>query len=211
MTHFDAKRISFIALMSALGTVLSGISLNVAPILTAVSGGAIAGAALDLSHITTFIAAIFGGPYVGAAVGFLGGIYSGYHCGYVIGSLGLLSLVGMPFGKALTGLTAGFLYKKLRVKDNSRPSVSTVLVVLTSYVPECIFTVLYFLYIVLYVYGFAMEFMLPIIIPKAWIEILLMSFLMGALVGNTGFRDFIFKFAYPSMLKRSSRARADEN
>ena len=206
MAHFDAKQISFIAIMSAFGILLSGISLNVAPILNTVSGGAIAGAALDLSHIATFIAAIFGGPYVGAMVGFLSGIYSGYYFGYVMGSLGLLSLIGIPFGKALTGLIAGFLYKKLRVNNNSRPSISTVLVILVSYVPECVFTILYFLYIVLYVYGYAMEFMLPIVIPKAWIEILLMSFLMGALVGNIGFRDFVFKFLHPSMLERPGRA-----
>ena len=173
--------------MSALGTLLSGISLNIAPILRTVSGEG--GAALDLSHIATFTAALFGGPYVGAIVGFLSGIYSGYYFGYVMGSLGLLSLIGIPLGKAMTGLTAGFLYKRFRTSNRSQSSVFTVVTVLISYVPECVFTIFYFLYLVQYVYGYAMNFMLPIVIPKAWIEILLLSFLMGALVGNTGFKE----------------------
>jgi LytS/YehU family sensor histidine kinase len=188
----DAKRTAFVAMMSALGTLLSGISLHIAPVLSAVSGQG--GAALDLSHIATFIAAIFAGPYVGAIVGFLSGVYAGYYFGYVLGSLGIISLVGVPLGKALTGLTAGFLYQKLRVGQRSRPSTLTVPVILVSYVPECIFTILYFLYIVVYAVGSAMAFMLPIVIPKAWIEILVMSLLMGALSGNPGFKQFIGTF-----------------
>lgn len=177
--------------MSALGLLLSAISLNIAPILSAVGQG---GAALDLSHIATFIAAIFGGPFVGAMVGFLGGIYAGYYFGYVMGSLGVLSLIGLPLGKALTGLIAGFLYKKLRVNNSSRPSTLTVPIILVSYVPECIYTIAYFLYLVPYFYGFAMDFMIPVVISKGWVEITVMSFLMGALAGNNGFREFIVRF-----------------
>lgn len=181
--------------MTALGTLLSALTLNIAPILRAVSGEA--GAALDLSHVATFVAAIFGGPYIGALVGFLSGIYAGYYFGYVIGSLGLLSLIGVPTGKAITGLVAGFLFKKLKVSSGSRPSALTVPVVLLSYVPESVYTVFYFLYLVPYFYGFAMNFMIPIVIPKAWIEITIMSLLMGALVGNRGFSDFVKQhFAY---------------
>jgi LytS/YehU family sensor histidine kinase len=181
--------------MSALGTFLSVISINIALILQAASGQG--GAALDLSHIATFVAAIFIGPYSGAVVGLLSGIYAGYYFGYVMGSLGLLSLVGVPLGKAITGFTAGWLYRKLGVTSNSRPSTSTVLVSLLSYIPECLYTISYFLYVVMYVYGNAMEFMLPIVIPKAWIEILFISLLMGALVGNTGFKEFVLKFFHP--------------
>jgi len=208
MIRLDAKQISFVAIMSALGILLSGISLSIAPILRAVSGEG--GAALDLSHIATFIAAIFGGPYVGGITGFLSGIYSGYYFGYVMGSLGLLSLIGIPLGKALTGLTAGFLYRKLRVSRSSRPSTLTVPIVLISYIPECVFTVFYFLYLVMYIYGSAIAFMIPVVIPKAWIEIFLMSLLMGALVGNTGFREFIFKSFHDALLERPTRASNDK-
>jgi LytS/YehU family sensor histidine kinase len=194
----DAKQTAFVAMMSALGLLLSAISLNVAPFL-----GGQSGAALDLSHIATFIAAIFGGPYVGAIVGFLSGIYAGYYFGYVIGSLGVLSLIGVPFGKALTGLTAGFLYKRLKINNSSRSSTITIPITLISYIPECIYTIFYFLYIVLYVYGAAMSFMIPIVIPKAWIEITVMSIIMGALAGNIGFKEFISRFFYTPKLKKA--------
>jgi LytS/YehU family sensor histidine kinase len=189
----SSKHIAFIAIMSALGNVLAGISINIAPILAATSPGG-GGAALDLSHIATFIAAIFGGPVTGAIVGFLGGIYSGYTFGFTLGSLGLLSLIGLPVGKAITGLMAGLLHKGLKVNQRLRPSTLTVPIVLLSYIPEFLFTVAYFLYLVLFFYGNAMAFMLPIVLPKAWIEIILISFLMGALVGNVGFRDFVSRF-----------------
>ena len=197
----NSKEIAFIATMSALGLTLSALSLNIAPILNSVGGQG--GAALDLSHIATFIAAVFGGPYVGALVGFIGGIYAGYYFGYVLGSLGLLSLIGIPFGKALTGLTAGFLYNKLRVNNRKNSSLLTTAIVLISYIPECIFTIIYFLYIVALIYGSAMSFMIPIVIPKAWIEITVMSVIMGALVGNTGFKEFMLKFFVPQKIKRT--------
>ncbi len=187
----NSRKIAFISLMSALGLLLSALSLNMAPIFNAVGQG---GAALDFSHISTFIASIFGGPSAGIAVGLLGGIYAGFHFGYVMGSLGLLSLFGVPLGKALTGLTAGLLYKKLRINERKRISMLTVLTVLASYIPECIFTIMYFLYLVPFFYGFPMGFMVPIVVSKAWVEIVVMSFLMGALVGNNGFKEFVAKF-----------------
>jgi LytS/YehU family sensor histidine kinase len=202
MKSMDAKRTAFIAMMSGLGLLLSAISLNIAPFLSSVGQG---GAALDLSHIATFVAAIFGGPVVGAIVGFLSGIYAGYYFGYVIGGLGLLSLIGVPLGKALTGLTAGFLYKRLRINSSTRPSMLTVPITLLSYVPECLYTIAYFLYIVMFVYGNAMAFMLPIVIPKAWVEITVMSILMGALAGNKGFKEFVLRFLGPPKMAQSIR------
>jgi LytS/YehU family sensor histidine kinase len=196
----DTKQTAFIAMMSALGLLLSTISINAAPLLTSVGQG---GAALDLSHIATFIAAIFGGPFAGAMVGFLSGIYAGYYFGYVMGTLGVLSLIGVPFGKALTGLTAGFLYRKLKINNSSRSSTLAIPITLISYIPECIFTIFYFLYIVLYVYGNAMSYMLPMVIPKAWIEITVMSIIMGALAGNAGFKEFIAKFFYAPKLEKA--------
>jgi len=208
MALLNSKQVAFIAMMSAFGNILAGISINVAPILAATSPGG-GGAALDLSHIATFIAAIYGGPLIGAIVGLLGGIYSGYSFGFTVGSLGLLSLIGIPVGKALTGFTTGLLYRGLKVSKSSRPSTFTVPIVLISFIPECLFTVFYFLYLVLYFYGSAMAFMLPIVIPKAWIEIILISFLMGALVGNIGFRDFVSRFLSSS--KRSINNVAKKN
>ncbi|MEM3731106.1 MAG: hypothetical protein QW667_06660 [Candidatus Bathyarchaeia archaeon] len=196
----NTKQTAFIAMMSSLGTILSGISLHAAIITIVIPGQA--GAALDLSHIATFIAAVFGGPYVGAAVGFLSGIYAGYYFGYVIGNLGVLSLLMVPLGKALTGLTAGFLYKKLRISECSKPSILTIPIILVSYVPECLFTTAYFLYIIPVVYGFSMSFMIPIVIPKAWVEIAIMSVLMGILAGNLGFKEFVLGLLQPPKLQK---------
>ncbi|MEM2338193.1 MAG: hypothetical protein QXL91_00080 [Candidatus Bathyarchaeia archaeon] len=187
----NSRQITFATLMSALGLLLSVISLNIAPIFAAVGQG---GAALDFSHIATFTAAIFGGPALGVIVGFISGIYAGYYFGYVMGSLGLLSLIGVPSGKALTGLTASLLYKALRVNSRSKSSTLTIPVILASYIPECIFTITYFRYLVPYFYGRVMEFMIPIVISKAWVEIFVMSLLMGALNGNNGFKDFVSRF-----------------
>lgn len=195
----DTKQTSFVAIMSALGITLSVISLNVAPWLSSVGQG---GAALDLSHIATFIAALFGGPYIGAIVGFISGIYAGYYFGYVLGSLGLLSVVGVPVGKALTGLLAGFLYKKLDLSKKAGRSVLAFPLTLLSYVPESLYTILYFLYVVAIVNGQAMAFMIPIVIPKAWIEITVMSVLMAALAGNAGFREFISRSFYIQTVKK---------
>jgi LytS/YehU family sensor histidine kinase len=189
MKNMDAKQTAFVAIMSAMGIALSLFSLNVGLISVAVAGqGA---AALDLSHIATFVAAIFGGPYIGGAVGFLSGVYAGYYFGYVAGGLGLLSLIGIPLGKAMTGLLAGFLYKKLAIGGNSRRSLWAIPITLVSYIPESFYTVIYFLYIVTLVGTPAMSFMLPLVIPKAWIEIGVMSLIMSVLAGNTGFRQFI--------------------
>jgi len=201
----DAKQTAFVAMLSALGTVLSLISLNIAPLLTAV--GAQGGAALDLSHIATFVAAFFGGPYIGALVGFLSGIYAGYYFGYVLGTLGLLSVIGVPIGKAMTGLLAGFLYKKLGLSNGSRRSTWALPITLMAYVPESIYTVLYFLFVVQLIGIPAMAFMIPLVIPKGWIEILVMSLLMGALAGNTGFRDFIGRIFYSQPNKKSMNSK----
>jgi riboflavin transporter FmnP len=187
----DAKQTAFVAIMSALGTTLSLISLNVAPVLTTVGQG---GAALDLSHIATFVAAFFGGPYIGALVGFLSGIYAGYYFGYVMGTLGLLSVIGVPLGKAITGFLAGFLYRRSGLGNGSRRSAWALPLTLLSYIPESVYTAAYFLLIVQIVGIPAMAFMIPLVIPKAWIEILVMSLLMGALAGNAGFRELINRF-----------------
>lgn len=203
----DAKQTAFVAMLSALGTTLSLISLNVAPLLSSVGQG---GAALDLSHIATFVAAFFGGPYIGALVGFLSGIYAGYYFGYVMGTLGLLSVIGVPIGKAITGLLAGFLFKKSGLRSGSKPSGWALPLTLLSYIPESLYTVVYFLFIVQLAGIQAMAFMIPLVIPKAWIEILVMSLLMGALAGNTGFREFISRFFYFQAAKKSIDKRQSE-
>jgi hypothetical protein len=199
----DAKRIAFIGMLSALGIVLSAISLNIAPILSHLPSGGVGGAALDLSHIATFTAAIFGGPIVGAMVGLLGSLYSGSYFGFVYGQ-GLVALVGVPLGKAMTGLIAGLLYKKLKIGNGSQHSYLAVPATLLSYVPESIYTVLYFVYIMALVNGQGMAALVPVVTAKAWVEIIVMSVLMGALAGNTGFREFVNRFLHTQKADKST-------
>jgi LytS/YehU family sensor histidine kinase len=200
----DAKQTAFIAMMSSLGIVLSIVSLNLSPPLMWIPGpGGGAAVVPDLSHVATFVAAVFGGPFIGAIVGFLGGIYAGYYFGYVAGGLGLLSLIGVPLGKAMTGLLAGFLYKKLKVGTTSEHPIMAVPLTLLSYVPESVYTITYFLYVVTIFGGGAMAFMIPFVIPKGWIEVSIMSLVMGTLAGNTGFREFMTRL-FPSKTNKPS-------
>jgi LytS/YehU family sensor histidine kinase len=180
--------------MSAVGISLSALSVSHATFVVVPGMG---GVALDFSHIATFIAALFGGPFIGAIVGLLGGVYAGYYFGYGIGGgLGLLSLVGLPLGKALTGMVAGFLYEKLRIGSDSRRFLLALPMTLFSYIPESIYTVFYFLYLVPFFYKFSMAFMIPLVLPKAWFEIILMSVLIGALVASSSFRELMNRFSY---------------
>lgn len=187
MAVINSKKIAFITMMIVLGNVLSVISTYIGQLAPGVN--------LDLSHITTFIAAIYGGPIYGLIVGFFGGVWSGFYFGFVGGSLVWLSLIGVPIGKSLTGLTAGLFYRIFGIRKRKHASAITVPAVLSSYIPETLFTVFYFVTLApIIVPSISATFMLGLILPKAWVEITFMSFLMAALVGNNGFSTFISNF-----------------
>jgi len=177
----NAKQITFIVMMAALGNVLSFIPIG----LTRVGQ-----VGFDLSHIATFIAAIFGGPLVGCLVGFAGGFVAGFYFG-PLGWLSWLGLIGLPIGKALTGLTTGTSYKFLKIDDRTHCSLLTIPAVLTGYIPEFLFTAFFFLVLVPYFLGWLNIALLVSIAVKAWMEMIVMSVLMAALVGNTGFSAFV--------------------
>jgi len=183
-----AKVVAFVAMMGALGNALFALSQSLFTI------GQVA---LDLSHVATFISAIFGGPLLGGVVGILVGLGTGLYFGFIGGSLGFLGLVGLPVGKALTGVTAGFLSRALGEGDQPS-SRRTALIVILSYVPECLFTAFFFLVLVpAFLPGDLAAFLASLLVPilvKAWIEIAFMAVLVGALAGNKGFVDFIEGF-----------------
>jgi hypothetical protein len=120
----------------------------------------------------------------------LTGVFFGPFSGNWIG------LIGLPVGKALTGLTSGLLYKSLKVDEKKRGSILTVAVALVAYVPEFIFTVFYFLVLFAYFVGPFGAGILATVAPKAWVEVIIMSVLMAALVGNQGFNAFVKKFLH---------------
>jgi len=181
----DPKKIAFISLMGALANVLFLISYHIGPITH--------GVALDLSLLTVFIAALYGGP----AIGFITGLFAGIFPGIYFGPLGTgswLGLIGLPIGKAITGLTAGLLYKGLGVDQRHSKSALTVPLILVSYIPECIYTIAYFVSLLPYFIGGGGIGILTFVLPKAWAEIIFMGFFMAALVGNHGFSTFIANF-----------------
>ncbi len=180
----DSKAVAFIAMMGALGNILFLISYHFGPLAS--------GVAFDFSLVGVFIAGFYGGPVVGAITGLVAGIIPGVYFGPIQGNW--IGLIGLPIGKALTGIAAGLIYRGLRVDQRKRRSILTVPVTLVSYVPEFLFTVFYFLVLFTYFVGPFGTVILIEVIPKAWVEIVIISFLMAALVGNQGFNNFVNNF-----------------
>ena len=182
----DAKKVSFVLMMGALGNVLFAISyyaVNLAP-----------GIALDFSLVAAFVAGFYGGPLIG----FISGLFVGVMPGVMFGPMGMgswLGLFGLPLGKALTGLTAGVVSRSLSLGRRPYSSLLAVLATFLAYIPEGIYTYAYFAYLMpfflenggaaIFVYG---------ILPKAIGEVAIISVLMAALVGNSGFNDFVNTF-----------------
>lgn len=183
-----SRTVAFVATMAALGNVLSFISIGLSRV------GQVG---FDLSHITTFIVAFYGGPILGFLTALAGGVVAGLQFG-TFGSLSWLGLIGLPLGKSLTGLTAGVLFKGLKIDKSARPSLFTIPLVLLAYIPEFLFTVFFFLVLVPYFFaGSSIAFLIPLLVSiavKAWIEMVVMSVLMGALVGNSGFSAYMAAF-----------------
>lgn len=182
--QLSSRVAAFTAVMVALANVLAALSIGLTRV------GQIG---LDFSNIAVFIAAIYGGPYLGFAVGLLGGIVSGINFG-PLGGLGLLGLIGLPLGKSLTGLTTGALYRAFNVTRRTNRSLLTIPFVLIGYIPEFLFTIFFFVTLVPYFLGPApwlTTALLISILAKAWLEISLMSAFMGALTGNVGFTTFV--------------------
>jgi len=179
------KTLSFIAIMGALGNILFLISYQIGKISPEV--------ALDFSLLTAFIAAFYGGPLMGLVTALFAGIFPGIFFG-PLGGGAWLGLIGLPIGKALTGLTAGLIAKGFKISEKQHSSLLTIPTVLVGYVPECLFTVAYFVYLMPYFLGKGGAGTLAFVLPKAWGEIIVMSVLMAALVGNIGFSSFVNKF-----------------
>jgi hypothetical protein len=188
MFELRSKNLTFIALMAALGNVLSFITTQLAPIAPNIPLGPVSvSLALDLSHLTTFIAALFGGPMVGGITGAIGGMVAAFEFGFSKGNL--ITGFGLPLGKALTGVTAGILFKRYQMTS----WVNAVFITVTAYVPEAILTFGLFRYLLPPVMG------LPIgvasligfqIIVKACFEMIALGIIIKQITSNTNFRGF---------------------
>ena len=179
----DTKNLTLALMMGALGNVLFLLSYVIGPIAP--------GVAFDFSLIGVFIAGLYGGPAVGLTAGAIAGVLPGIMFG-PLGTGGVLGLVGLPIGKALTGLTIGLIGKGLNIHQRSHASIVTIPTIIASYIPEGIFTYFYFSYLLLLFLNQQMgtAFILTIL-AKAFVEVIIMSFIIAALIGNRGFNDFI--------------------
>jgi hypothetical protein len=136
------------------------------------------------------------------------------------GSLGLLGLLGLPVGKALTGFTVGYLTRILKIDGTKHSSWMVGIASLLGYVPEALFTLFYFESLVVILlpdvaasftswYG-SMHLLALSILTKAWIEITLLSVFMATLVGNNGFNDFVNRvFTRPAMITGLKQSKPD--
>jgi riboflavin transporter FmnP len=182
-----SKGISFIAVMAALGNVLSFISIQLSPIIPQIPLGPINfSLALDFSHLATFIAALVGGPVIGGLVGLVGGSVAAFQFGFSQGNI--LSGICLPIGKAMTGIAAGLLFKRL-----SSGKVKMILGTVLSYIPEGVFTALIFIYLYPAFYGFPQALAVVVaaqILVKAFVEMLIMGAILSFLASNRGFKAF---------------------
>ncbi len=184
----NSKSLMFIAIMASLGNVLSFITMQLTPIAPNIPLGPVSvSIALDISHLTTFIAAMYGGPVVGAITGAVGGLVAAFQFGFSQGNI--VTGIGLPVGKALTGLTAGFVFNWFK---ESR--YSNVISAMVSYVPEGILTYTLFRYLLPVSTGIPVGIAVAIsfqIITKAFVEMVILGVLLSGLTGNVGFRGFI--------------------
>jgi hypothetical protein len=174
--------------MAALGNVLSFITTQLAPIAPNIPLGPVSvSLALDISHLTTFIAALFGGPIVGGITGAVGGMVAAFEFGFSKGNL--ITGFGLPIGKALTGVTAGFIFKRYQLVS----WYTTASMTIASYVPEAILTFVLFRYLLSPVMGLPINVASLIafqIIVKAIFEMIALGIVLYQIINNKNFRGF---------------------
>ena len=124
----------------------------------------------------------------------IGGMVSAYRFGFSSGNL--ITGFGLPIGKALTGVTAGLIMKRVRVFE--RQKATMVLSTTLSYIPEGVFTV--FIFTTVFPVFFPttpLSFLIPFtiqIIVKAFFEMVVMGLLLAAMIGNQGFTGYVKGF-----------------
>ena len=186
----NTKKITFIAMMAAMGNVLSLISIKMAPLVPNIplGPGLTFSLALDLSHIATFIAALFGGPIVGGLTGMIGGMIAAFEFGFSQGNF--LTGFGLPIGKALTGIAAGVLMKRLEERGGMMYVIGTIL----SYIPEALLTVVIFMWLFPLFIPFSENWVTLFtiqILVKAFVEMIIMGVILMRVMGNRGFKVYI--------------------
>ncbi|MBS7614407.1 ECF transporter S component [Candidatus Bathyarchaeota archaeon] len=151
--------------------------------------------ALDLSHITTFVSALYGGPAIGGLTGIIGGFVAANEFGFSKGNL--ITGFTLPLGKALTGVVAGIVMTAMRLKDKNHHQVHFVSSTLISYIPEAIYTVFIFLAVFPMIFGTPVFVLYPIVVGiliKALVEMVAEGVLLLTLANNQGFTTMVKSF-----------------
>ncbi|MBN2335537.1 ECF transporter S component [Candidatus Bathyarchaeota archaeon] len=188
-TRITSKGLVFSAMMAALGNVLSFLSMQLTPIAPNIPLGPVSvSLALDLSHLTTFIAAFFGGPAVGGLTGAVGGLVAAFEFGFSKGNY--VTGFFLPVGKALTGVAAGYVFRRLYDGSAATSVASTVV----SYIPEGILTLVLFRYLLPVVMGLPAAVATAIAVPivvKAFLEMIVLGLVVAGMIRNIGFRNYV--------------------
>jgi len=189
MTKLESKQITFIAIMGALGNVLSFLTTQLVPLAPNIPLGPVSvSLALDISHLATFIAALFGGPAIGGITGAVGGMVAAFEFGFSKGNL--VTGIGLPLGKALTGYAAGLLFKRYEIDNVVKSAILTII----AYIPEGILTLVLFRFLLPVVSGIPVNVSTLIgiqIVVKAVIEMAVLGFLLIGLITSSGFTDYV--------------------
>ena len=189
MQKLESKALIFAAMMASLGNALSFLSTQLAPIAPNIPLGPVqVSLALDLSHLSTFIAALFGGPVVGGLTGLVGGLVAAFEFGFSRGNL--ITGFGLPIGKALTGVTAGFVFDKVYRETSLSMIASTVI----SYIPEGLLTLVLFMFLLPWYIALPSSIATAIgvqIIVKAFIEMIILGALLIVINRNLGFSNYV--------------------
>lgn len=192
MDKLSSKQLTFIAIMAALGNIFSMITTQIGGFAPNIPLGPVTvSLALDISHLTTFIAALFGGPIIGGITGAVGGLVAAFEFGFSKGNF--VTGIGLPLGKALTGLSAGYLFRRYKVDSLPKAAILAVF----SYIPEALLTLILFRYVLPVVSGLAVGIATLVgfqIVVKAFFEMIILGFLLFTLTKNAGFTDSIQRY-----------------
>jgi len=192
-TRIQSKTLAFAATMAALGNALSFLSIQLTPLVPSIPLGPVTvSLALDLSHLSTFIAALFGGPFVGGLTGLLSGLVAAFEFGFSKGNL--VTGIGLPLGKAMTGVAAGYVFRRLYVEGSSLRMVASTVV---AYVPEALLTLVLFRYVLPVVAGLPAGIATAVavqIVVKAFFEMVLLGLVMVGLTANAVFGDLARRY-----------------
>jgi LytS/YehU family sensor histidine kinase len=188
-SRIGSKTLTFAATMAALGNALSFLSIQLTPLAPNIPLGPVTvSLALDLSHLSTFIASLFGGPIVGGLTGLLSGFVAAFEFGFSKGNV--VTGVGLPLGKAMTGVAAGYVFQWLYEEDRPIRLVASTVI---AYVPEALLTLALFRYVLPAVVGLPASLATAIaiqIVVKAFFEMILLGLIILGLSQNVGFSNY---------------------